>query len=821
MLSGLFNILIVGLIVSGGISPRPDVSVLSKGGNGLKVSYSFRGFGYEIVNIDGKSFLRFNTEDIAVFQDLGKPELPAWRDFIEVPYDAEVSLKIVEIKTEKVSLKEKGIKEKVIPSLPPVPKVPGAKQEFVFDKKQYETDEFYPTRFATVSYAGEMRGHQLYTVEIFPIRYNPVRDEIEVVTSITLEVTFDGGNLSKTYRELERLYSPYFEYSLSKKVLNYGVFSPAKRNPALPVVYLLVTPAEWVDSLRELIEWNRQKGYWVKIARIPGDIPSGDTLSVRNYLRNAYLNWSPAPTFVVLVGDVDRIGYFNSDQADNPANDLKYEDLDLDEQEYFPDVYVGRLSVANVTELGRVVRKTVRYEKVLWSQGTQWAKRAFFIASADPSWHTVAEGTHNYCIAKVRSYGMIADSVYAYYTANSPTIITNAINSGRSLVTYSGHGSETGWADYNGLNYSVSNIYNNLTNADMYAFVQTYACFSGRYTVGECFSEAWIRAPEKGAVASMASSVTSYWYEDDILQRRTFDELFDTGYVWIKGAINEGKIELYRHYSGGGRTKRYFQMYNLMGDPSVYLWTQEPKPLALNYPSVVPLGPSQVQLTVTLQDTGSPVDGALVSAHQKGQNVDTVFDARYTNASGLAVLNISPANPDTIWFTVSGYNLWPQRVYAMVSSEGPYVSYRSSYIQELAGYPNDRINPGESIRLYVMLKNFGQDGATNVQAVLSTTNSNVTITDNTAYYGDIAPSDSTYGSDYFEFTVSASAVDQENIPFTITITSNEGTWSANFSYTVYAPILSYQRVEVIDNEGNGNGVVDPGETVTLRVYARN
>jgi len=813
---------IIALIFSQGFqTEKPGAYVVNSSSSGLTVSYSFSTYGFGYFEIEGKRFISINTENIGVLQELGKPELPAWRDFIEVPYGADVDVKILTLKTEKISLSQKGISYKIKPALPPLPKIQGAKQQFVIDEKVYSSDEFYPSTFTMVNYAGLMRGHNLYTLEIYPVKYNPAKNELEIVSEITVEVSFRGGDAAQTAKALERYFSPYFEYSLSKKILNYGIFESRKLNPALPVVYLVVTPAEWVDTLSSLIRWNKEKGYQVKVATIPGDIPAGDTNSVRNYLRNAYLNWPIPPTFVVLVGDVDRIGYFMSTEADNPANDLKYEDLDTNESEYFPDVYVGRISVANITELGRVVRKTVRYEKVLWSQGTEWAKKAFFIASADGSYHGVAEATHNYCIAKVRSHGMIADSVFAYYTSGSPAIITSAINNGRSLVTYSGHGAVTGWSDYNGLAYSVSDIYNNLNNTDKYVFVQTYACLSGQYTAGECFSEAWIRAPEKGGIASLASSVTSYWNEDDILQRRTFDELFDTGYVWIKGAINEGKIELYRHYSGGGRTKRYFQMYNLMGDPSVYVWTQEPKPLALNYPSVIPMGPSQVQITVNLQSNGTPVQGALVSGFQRGASVDTLFDSKYTNSSGVALVDVAPTTPDTVFFTVTGYNLWPQTVYALVSTTGPYVTYKQSYIEEIEGNGNGRINPGEHIRLFVMLKNYGQDIAHNVNATLSTTNSHVTITDGSASYGIINPSDSTYGGDYFEFTVDYTAVDQEVIPFTLQITSTEDSWTSNFNYTIYAPVLSYLRVQVNDSEGNGNGIIDPGETVTLRVYAQN
>ncbi|MGB4729594.1 MAG: T9SS type A sorting domain-containing protein, partial [Candidatus Hydrothermia bacterium] len=140
---------------------------------------------------------------------------------------------------------------------------------------------------------------------------------------------------------------------------------------------------------------------------------------------------------------------------------------------------------------------------------------------------------------------------------------------------------------------------------------------------------------------------------------------------------------------------------------------------------------------------------------------------------------------------------------------------------EISGNGNGRINPGEDLKLYVMLKNYGQHAATNVNATLTTTNSHITITDNSANYGTIDPYDSTYGSEWFEFTVDYAAVDQEVIPFEINITSNEDSWTSSFNYNVYAPMLSYLRVQVNDSEGNGNGLIDPGETVTLRVYARN
>ena len=797
--------------INTGHNKSPIVEVKGKSYNEVMLKVNIPTITYSYFQLGGQKFIRFNLKDIGVLHKVGKPEVPAIRRFIEVPEGAHVNYEILDMKVQKLQFRSIGISEKLMPSYPPVPKIEGEKPKLVVDEEVYGKSSYWPEKVVNIKKAGVVRGHNLYLLEIFPVRYNPVENEVEYVTDMEIRIRFAGGNAAATTNKIERFYSPLVELSLKEKVVNYGVYEDFKLNPQVPVGYLIITPSQWVDELQPLIDWKKEKGYHITVATIPDSISNGDTINVRNYIINAYQNWSVPPTFVLLVGDVNEIQNFTSSESYNPANDLKYEAIDGND--YFPDLYVGRFSAQDESDVITMVTKTVNYERVVWSQGKEWVQKAYFMATDDGGNHGVAEGTHLYCMGIVRNHGMIADSLFEYYGTGTP--VATAFNDGRSLATYSGHGYEDGWA---GPDFTSSDI-SNLTNTDKYPLVQSYACLTGAYTESECFMEAWVRAPGKGAVTSFGSSVYSYWDEDDILQRRVFDEIFDTGYVWVKGAINEGKYDLYLHYGGAGRTHSYYQQYNLFGDPSLYLFTNIPNGVVVDHPAVVPLGSGQIQVTVT-DSISNPIEGALVAVRQGG----ILFDAQYTDAAGLVTLNINPTVVDTIWVTATGYNIAPHNSFIMVQTSGPYVSYLSSEVDDGAGNGNGRINPGESIDLEIWVKNWGSDAATDVYGKLSTTNTNVTITSDSVYYGaSIAAGDSTSGMGVFSFDVSLNATDQEVIPFALEVHAAESTWTSNFNLVIYAPVLEFDGVVVVDTFPgcNGNGYVDPGERVSLVVGIRN
>ena len=81
--------------------------------------------------------------------------------------------------------------------------------------------------------------------------------------------------------------------------------------------------------------------------------------------------------------------------------------------------------------------------------------------------------------------------------------------------------------------------------------------------------ETWLRVPDKGAVVAVGASVNSYWDEDDILEKRLFDAIYDEGLVEYGQAWMRAKELLLQYYGATNMVRGYFEMYNVMGDPTV------------------------------------------------------------------------------------------------------------------------------------------------------------------------------------------------------------------------------------------------------------
>jgi hypothetical protein len=350
----------------------------------------------------------------------------------------------------------------------------------------------------------------------------------------------------------------------------------------------------------------------------------------------------------LVVGDTDTVPRWIGTGNQTPDTDLYYTCMDGG-SEYIPDMYAGRFACRDAADVEHLAQKTIEYEQALWSQGTEWAGREYFIATDDWGNHGMVENTHAYCMAKARSYGVTCDSLWGFYNTGTP--IDVAVNSGRAMVTYSGHGVDNMWQ---GPIFSKWNI-DQLTNLDKYPVVLSFACLTGSYhTNNECFMEKWIRVHDKGAIVSYGASESSYWGEDDYLQRRMWDSLFDDEFNWSGGFILEGKLRYAVWETSPYIERGYFEMYNVFGDPSLLMYTLEPIALAAVFPSSIPAGISQV-INVTVSRSGQPCEGAMVGLHKEGE----VQEAAYTNTAGQASIEVTATSSGSLHLTVSAYNSIP------------------------------------------------------------------------------------------------------------------------------------------------------------------
>jgi subtilisin family serine protease len=119
------------------------------------------------------------------------------------------------------------------------------------------------------------------------------------------------------------------------------------------------------------------------------------------------------------------------------------------------------------------------------------------------------------------------------------------------------------------------------------------------------------------------------------------------------------------------------------------------------------------------------------------------------------------------WGRVNAY-------YAVGNTPGvgaPYVKMVSYHIDDSAGNGNGIADPGETVTLYVVLKNLGLT-ANNVEATLTSNDTTITISDNYAFYGTLDQGDTSSG-DGFVFSSDSSRRPGLPADFIITITGED------------------------------------------------
>lgn len=536
------------------------------------VSESVNGLDFKVVSdfptitkieTKGGNFLRIEMAGFDHYGLVGEPALPALRKLVLLPNGADVKVIAKPLKTEIVEVE--GL---IVPNQEPVEKLPGAfaRAQFAFNEDVYVEDRVVVGRLAQVVEEGMMRNHRLGLLEITPVEYNPARGELMVTTEFEIHLEFSGVDVSAIQTLAQRHGTPAFDAVVTNLVANKGSGWALFAEPEAGADYLIIYANAFHNStpLDDFVSLKQSDGWTVHTANMAsiGNTAAG----IRNYIVTQY-NTLPNLTFVLLVGDTDTITHVSGFASSSPATDLYYSCMTYD---YIPDLLIGRFPVRTVNQLTNMVNKTETYE----TDTDDWMTVATFMASTDNFW--ISEGTHDMVIQNfLDPHNYTSHKLYTASNNATTAQVTAAFNAGTNYGIYSGHGAVTSWAD--GPAYSQNDV-RNLTNT-AYPFVCSFSCLTGQFQTDECFAETWVR-DDHGASAVLASSVTSYWDEDDWFEKFMFFGMFDfpnsdyPDQVWLASANICGKAGVWiRSNHGGGSTHRYFEMYNLLGDPSMELYT--------------------------------------------------------------------------------------------------------------------------------------------------------------------------------------------------------------------------------------------------------
>ncbi len=611
------------------------------------------GIWSEEISTPGGTYSLLSIPSAGVTSVVSEPNLPVLTRMVQIPFGAVVNLNVESYEVTEKSLTDMKLTHPIAPVQPSIPKIAGAEKQvrFTISQKYYQQNSFLPGNLVKLGKTGIIRGHRYVTVLIYPVSYNPQLGKFKIYSDIRVKLILSGSDMSTTQNQLLRYASPPFEELCSKLFINYQFYTPlVKTSAELPMSYLIISPQDFYPSLALLVDWKTRKGFHVTVAQT-SEIGSTKE-EIKSYIQNAYDTWTIPPTYVLLVGDVEYIPNWIGSSS-STATDLNYVKMDEDD---FADIFRGRLPAKSLSEAEEMINKILYYEKPTLPD-LDWMKKASFIAASDLS--GFAERTHDYVMLNYcNPTGMICDTIWQRL-GGSTAMITSSVDEGRTILCYSGHGSETGWTS---VPFNQTNVAN-LTNADEYPFVLSHACLTGRFSVSESYGETWAKVANKAGIAFWGASNYTYWDEDDILEKRMFQAAFAETCFSIGSMTDKALWYLYQYYGGEGYSQYYLDIYNIMGDPSLDLWTKVADSLVVAFPHFIYPGTNSV--TITVRDIDSvAVYGALVCL-EKG---DEILETGYTDPSGQLTLYPSPLTSGAINVTVTAHNFLPVLDSILVSS---------------------------------------------------------------------------------------------------------------------------------------------------------
>lgn len=596
------------------------------------------------------------SRGLDVLKERDFPELPWLARRVMIPDGAEPVLKVTAVETEDLAL------------APPVPSM-GFRSRSEPERPLhlgpfYTSADTYPREPVVLGPVRQAGGHRWAVLYVYPYRYDAATGRLLICRRAEVTISWQRPTSAAARRRDAMAHSrrPSREQGA---ILRGDALNPEAVRGTTPTTVtgtsttgssrsytplgetgrlLLVTPPELESGLTEFITWKRQRGLVVDVARYPADTGTGET-NLASYLR------TQAGTgdidFVVLVGDAANIPHrINTNLNPDVPSDTLYTRVDT--ADFYHDFFISRLSAATASAVAQQAGRFITYEKAAWNgANADWLMRGTVIGS-DQS-NDSAFPKDKVVLAAERldwlANGYISvDEIYD--PGATATQVSTALNAGRSLLFYLGHGTLTQWTT-SAFNTTTAG---QLQNGLMLPFVVSGACTTGNFTASQdCLGEAFLKTTGGGAIGFLGATTEMDW-APPIPMEQGITDLVIAGNVKTLGGLTFGGVQAAMDWcyattgQGSGAAEKIMTQTHLLGDCSLELRTQPPFDLFVSHSGNIGLGvPFDVHVAHQ-QDTQIPVANATVCLYAPTNPITQVVAT--TDSNGDAVLTLTTAAPE-------------------------------------------------------------------------------------------------------------------------------------------------------------------------------
>jgi len=368
--------------------------------------------------------------------------------------------------------------------------------------------------------------------------------------------------------------------------------------------FIVVTASQYRSGANRLASYRADplhggmKVYVADVGQIYNEFGGGvtDVTAIRDFLKFAYDNWTPAPQFVLMLGQAsfDYKGILGVPSSFVPTwetleslDDLgsygtddffaKFGDNDV------PSLVVGRVSARTDAESDGFVDKLIRYENSSVADG--WKMRMLFVG--DDSW-TPEDGEsgngtiHSDAVeALATQYTPNEFEEKKVYLAEYPTVFTAAgrrkpgayqaivdqINKGVLVFNFAGHGNPVQLS--NNDVFDVPTSIPQLKNADRFPVFFLATCNFSEFDdpLNRTGSEILINKPDGGAIGVVSANRKVYAGENAALNQGTYLAMFSRD-AFGRLVVERPASALFSYKASGGNSDND-QKYSFMGDPTM------------------------------------------------------------------------------------------------------------------------------------------------------------------------------------------------------------------------------------------------------------
>ncbi len=810
----------------------------------------------QISSEDGYTNIQYdNCQNIG---EPGDPSLPLRGIKLLLPAGSEA----VMVEIQEITYYPFSEKMRIIPSQEQIPLSEDITEYNLAQESEiYHQDTIYPQSPVRNLVTQYKNGHPIALFTCCPVSYYPARDSVVFVKSIKLMITTEITRRSQAASSLYR-HDNLIADKLEKLVDNPErlCMFPESLKRSNRIDILIITSQELSEAFSDYMAYKETCGFkscLLTTSEIYGEYPGNDEQEkIRNAIINYYQQYDLQ--YVLLGGDsspvnaerniVPHRGFYGLiggyEDYDIPS-DMYYCCLDgnwndngdemwgeYNEADYFEEVSVGRISGASISEISCQLNKLYMYQNAPVVSDLEKClligQIMGPIVSGGEYLEELATGSENWGYSTTGvSENITITRLYEMYFGWEESDLFYNLNSGTNLVNNMGHGSTDHCFKISTSQLNPANICNNGVEHGFYN-CYSQACYSGafdnRTTIpGEYLEESFaekLTTLATGAASFIANSRYS-WYApvntNGVSQhyaRKFYDAIFGEG-IYKIGNANADAKEDNASYLAESRTHRwvYYEL-NLLGDPTMNIWTSLPLEIDILLPSQLNVGESQIPF----QTEDSNLQYAVFMS---GEMLGCGHTGLITNQAMLLENPLSEPGMLEVYVNEPNHQQFITQIEVLPIEQE--ILLQNIVVNDTLGWNiNGLADYGEMVSLNFELFNTGTLAASEIGLHINSQDEFIGLKDSILWAGELMPGEILSFNEAFSLVLADNIPDQHSIELFISILIDSVLIrECVYDLVAQAPLLEMGEMTVDDESGNMNGILDIGESVNLAIPVLN